>query len=86
MRIVNNRQRQPKHLAGDAAACETPPADPRSDKLARALQSLPAEQRETIALKIEAELTFAQIGRVLSISSNRPPAAIATRLRGCATA
>ena len=40
------------------------------ERLERALQGLPAAQREAIALKIEGSLTFAQIGRVLDISPN----------------
>jgi DNA-directed RNA polymerase specialized sigma24 family protein len=47
------------------------PADtPWGDRLTRALESLPPDQREVIALKIEGELTFAQIAAVLGISPN----------------
>lgn len=42
----------------------------RAEKLERALQSLPAEQRELIALKIDGGLTFAELATVLAISPN----------------
>ena len=45
-----------------------PPAG--DERLERALQGLPAAQREVIALKIDGSLTFPQIGRVLEISPN----------------
>ena len=38
--------------------------------LERALARLPADQREVITLKVDAELTFAEIGRTLEISPN----------------
>lgn len=54
---------------GDHAAAEVP--DRRHDeRLDRALQDLPAEQRQVVALKIEADLTFAAIGAALDISPN----------------
>ncbi|HET6247483.1 MAG TPA: sigma-70 family RNA polymerase sigma factor [Tepidisphaeraceae bacterium] len=40
------------------------------DDLGRALASLPQGQREVIALKVDADLTFAQIATVLQISPN----------------
>jgi len=42
----------------------------RSADLEQALQSLPPEQREVIALKVDAGLTFAEIGVSLGISPN----------------
>ena len=42
----------------------------RSLQLERALGTLPAEQRELIALKVDAGLTFAEIARLLGISAN----------------
>lgn len=39
-------------------------------RLERALRMLPSEQREIVALKIEGELTFAEIAAVLAISPN----------------
>ena len=44
--------------------------NPRSERLDRALQALPDQQREVVTLKLEGELTFAEIGRVLGVSSN----------------
>ena len=43
---------------------------PRGDRLQRALSALPPAQREVIALKIDGELTFAQIARVTGVSIN----------------
>jgi RNA polymerase sigma-70 factor, ECF subfamily len=40
------------------------------DRLQRALLSLPDEQREVVALKIDGELTFAQIAAVVGVSVN----------------
>lgn len=42
----------------------------QSLRLERALQRLPAEQREVVALKIDGGLTFAEIAVVLGISPN----------------
>jgi RNA polymerase sigma-70 factor (ECF subfamily) len=42
----------------------------RAEQLERALRALPVEQRELIALKIDGELTFAEIAEVLGISPN----------------
>jgi RNA polymerase sigma-70 factor (ECF subfamily) len=42
----------------------------RSLQLERALDALPAEQRELIALKLDAGLTFAEIANLLGISAN----------------
>lgn len=39
-------------------------------ELERALARLPAEQREVVALKVDAELTFAEIGAALGLSPN----------------
>ena len=41
-----------------------------AERLQRALLALPAEQREVIALKIDGELTFAQIAQVMGVSIN----------------
>jgi RNA polymerase sigma-70 factor, ECF subfamily len=38
--------------------------------LDKALATLPAEQRQIVALKIDGQLTFAQIGEVLAINPN----------------
>ena len=42
----------------------------KSSELERALRSLPPEQRQVIALKIDAGLTFVEIGAALDISPN----------------
>ena len=47
-----------------------PPPDGRSAQLAEALDALPPPQREVIALKVDAGLTFAEIGAALGISPN----------------
>ena len=56
---------------------EAPATDPQrggtspcSERLERALQALPAEQREVITLKIDGELTFAQVAQVMEVSIN----------------
>ena len=74
-RIAAQRAREPNNAdpAVAEATCEEHPADaghPHPERLERALRALPPEQREVIALKIDGELTFAQIARVLDISVN----------------
>jgi RNA polymerase sigma-70 factor (ECF subfamily) len=50
---------------------ESRPVDAdRSLRLERALEALPAEQRELIALKLDAGLTFAEIATLLGINAN----------------
>ena len=74
-RVAARRARQPVNT--DPTIAETltdkqPSAgsDPRGERLQRALGSLPPEQREVIALKIDGELTFSQIADVLDINAN----------------
>jgi RNA polymerase sigma-70 factor, ECF subfamily len=56
----------------------SPPAEtPLGDHLTWALESLPPDQREMIALKFDGELTFAQIATVLGIN----PSTAASRYR-----
>ncbi len=43
---------------------------PHNERLGRCLARLPLKQREIIALKIDGDLTFAQIGEVLGVSPN----------------
>lgn len=71
-RRVVTRLRGHAHLedAGGHPASEPAREDPRSEALRRALQMLSPEQREVITLKIDGELTFAQIAGVLEISAN----------------
>jgi len=52
----------PAHAAG--------PAPDRDAELERALSRLPLDQREVVALKIDGELTFAQIAAALGVSPN----------------
>jgi RNA polymerase sigma-70 factor, ECF subfamily len=47
-----------------------PRPSPYHERLDRALLALPTEQREVIALKIDGELTFAQIAKVLGVNVN----------------
>jgi RNA polymerase sigma-70 factor, ECF subfamily len=58
------RQMMPTDVAS-APAASAAASDSES-----ALLSLPAEQREVIALKVDGGLTFAQVGDVLGISPN----------------
>jgi RNA polymerase sigma-70 factor (ECF subfamily) len=51
-------------------ASEYPPAQLKDESLDTALANLPLEQREVIALKIDGDLTFHQIGQVMNISPN----------------
>jgi len=53
-----------------AAAVQQDRSSPSSERLDRALLSLPAEQREVISLKIDGELTFAQIAQVIGVNMN----------------
>jgi RNA polymerase sigma-70 factor (ECF subfamily) len=50
------------------ASSQTDPAQARA--LTLALEKLPAEQREVVALKVDGGLTFAEIGALLGMSLN----------------
>ena len=74
-RLAARRAREP--VASDAATGEAPARtdrhtsdNPHKERLARALRALPPAQREVIALKIDGELTFAQIAQVMGVSIN----------------
>jgi RNA polymerase sigma-70 factor (ECF subfamily) len=73
-RIAARRGRAPREVAldlDDLAAPGAPPRDLEQEvRLERALRSLPAAQRELIALKIDGGLTFAEIATCLGISPN----------------
>ncbi|HEX4797600.1 MAG TPA: sigma-70 family RNA polymerase sigma factor [Humisphaera sp.] len=56
-------------FAANASSGKTQPAGTDED-LEIALRKLPADQREVIALKVDGELTFAQIAQVLGVSPN----------------
>ncbi len=74
-RIAARRTRGPTL---SEAAVEAAPAAPSRDvssspcaeRLQRALLALPAEQREVVLLKIDGELTFADIAAVSGVSMN----------------
>jgi RNA polymerase sigma-70 factor (ECF subfamily) len=71
-RRLARRQTERKNMQRLALATVDPirPLDEKDPALERALASLPVEQREVISLKIDGELTFAQIADVLGISLN----------------
>jgi RNA polymerase sigma-70 factor (ECF subfamily) len=76
-RRAARRAREPaarQNVADQLAECpdRQPPGNenPYTEALGRALGALPDEQREVVALKINGELTFAEIGLLLNISPN----------------
>jgi RNA polymerase sigma-70 factor, ECF subfamily len=74
IRCAQRQDRQPKSSPAvediEAKAASGGTDRPASDRLEKALQMLPDEQREAISLKIDGQLTFAQIAEVLGISVN----------------
>ena len=54
----------------DAGGFSASPVELADDALAAAVASLPSEQREVVALKIDGGLTFAEIAAVIGISAN----------------
>lgn len=56
----------PENGAPEATPCETT----WSEEVLQALRRLPPEQQEVVILKIEGELTFAEIGMAMGISPN----------------
>jgi RNA polymerase sigma factor (sigma-70 family) len=74
-RCASRRARVPQVLPTAADQAVAPVERVMSDnpewqRLQNAIRSLPDEQREVITLKIDGELTFAQIGQVLGVSIN----------------
>lgn len=73
-RRASRRAQEP--VGGDAAAREAvapeAPLDdgPLAERLRRAIRALPAAQREVVAMKIDGQLTFAQIAEALDVSIN----------------
>lgn len=74
-KTATRARRQPiadTELAADAAVMtsECTVESPHNERLGRCLSRLPLKQREIIALKIDGELTFSQIGEVFGVSPN----------------
>ena len=74
-RLANRRAKAPavsdeavRQAAARSDQGETSGA--HSTRLERALEALPREQREVIAMKIDGELTFAQIAQAMDVSIN----------------
>ncbi len=65
-----SRQKPSASLGDEKAAAEIGLDPDLSAALERGLASLPEEQREVLSLKIDGELTFAEIASVLEISPN----------------
>ncbi|MBN1422450.1 MAG: sigma-70 family RNA polymerase sigma factor [Planctomycetes bacterium] len=57
-------------LDGISSGGEAAPSVDERGRLARAMRALPPSQREVLALHIEGEMTFAEIGAALGISIN----------------
>jgi RNA polymerase sigma-70 factor (ECF subfamily) len=68
IRRMRRRRNEQRHVRQWTPATSRDADGEASDDLARALDLLPAEQREVIALKIDGGLTFARIGEVLKLS------------------
>jgi RNA polymerase sigma-70 factor, ECF subfamily len=67
-RAAQHRQEMPIEAAEFESAVSQS-AEP-SDRLSKALDALPADQREVVALKVDGELTFGEIAGLLNISLN----------------
>lgn len=69
-RVLKRQQKEQSHLLRLQPPVMVEQSDHCSDDLEMALASLPTEQREVIALKIDGGLTFAHIAEILNISPN----------------
>ena len=69
-RRLQRQRREKQRLTSFVPPAADKPDTGRADELTAALKTLPAEQREVIALKIDGGLTFAQIGEILNLSPN----------------
>ncbi len=71
---LEQRRRAPRQCDGREEIAATQPKDVAApdwrEHLTLALQALPLEQREVVILKIDGELTFAEIAQVLDIRPN----------------
>ena len=74
IKLSTNRQHTTAHNDADLQLVPTRPAEATcfedSPELDQAIRQLPAPQREVVALKLDAALTFAEIGALLGISPN----------------
>lgn len=68
--VRRERSLSPEELLCLSAPQTKGPDGEQALRLERALQRLPTEQREVVALKIDGGLTFAEIAAVLGISPN----------------
>jgi RNA polymerase sigma-70 factor (ECF subfamily) len=69
-RRLERRVREEHHLRQIVPAGAEEPGSFFPDELTEALKTLPAEQREVVALKIDGGLTFAQIAGILDVNPN----------------
>jgi RNA polymerase sigma-70 factor (ECF subfamily) len=71
-RITARRERllSPEELLSLSAPSTKGPDSEQALRLERALRTLPAEQRQVVALKVDGGLTFAEIAAILGISPN----------------
>jgi RNA polymerase sigma-70 factor (ECF subfamily) len=69
-RRLKRRQNEERRLRQLAMNSAKEPVAQTTDDVTEALASLPAEQREVIAMKISGGLTFSQIGEILNVSPN----------------
>jgi RNA polymerase sigma-70 factor (ECF subfamily) len=69
-RRVRGQQREQHHLRRIVPATANEKSLGSPDELTEALSSLPAPQREVIALKVDGGLTFAQIAEILNLNPN----------------
>jgi RNA polymerase sigma-70 factor (ECF subfamily) len=67
---LKHQRKEQYHLRRFAPDTADKPASESSEELENALNSLPPPQREVIALKVDGDLTFAQIAEVLQVSPN----------------
>ncbi|HEY1687166.1 MAG TPA: sigma-70 family RNA polymerase sigma factor [Tepidisphaeraceae bacterium] len=70
LRRLKRRHNERDRLRQLAMIPQSEPVAETSDDLMPALASLPIEQQEVIAMKINSELTFAQIADILHVSPN----------------